>query len=985
VPATVHAVEPGRLRRRKPWRALLIVLLGVLGRAAAEAPDDRPLLFLGNKNIAPVISVEEGAPAGVAVDLVRALARHLARPVEIRALDWGEAQERVLRGEADALIQMNPSEERRQLYDFSAPLLDSQFSIFTRADTVGISGAASLRGMRVGVEPGGLPWDVLSTDPEIRLVLVPDFVRAFDLLVRHAVDAVVVDYRVGTYVVARNGVRGVKVTGEPIASSQSAIAVKKGNARLLSEIDAALRAIRADGTYDRILELWKPKEVLFWTREQIARAVAYAAIAGSVALLLLALAWIATVRQELGRRRAAEERLTKQNAVLESVMSGADAIIFSTDREYRYTSFNARHAEVMKALYGAEIEIDKSLLDYMTNCEDREGARRNLDRALAGEGVVEEAYSGGEGQRRRYFRIAHTPVRSELGEVLGVAVLAQDMTERKQAEEARSAHLHFLESMDRVNRAIAGARDLEAMMREVLDVVLSVLSCDRAFLMYPCDPEAATWQVPMERTRPEYPGVGPGVAIPMNSHVAETLLASDGPVKLGPGTSHPIPADVAERFGIRSGLSVAIRPKVGQPWHFGIHQCSRARTWTEQEERLLQEIGRRLGDGLTTLLAHRELEDSQEKLREAQRIAHIGYWDRDLLANRIELADEACRIFGIPAQKSALTLEEWHEKWLKLIHPDDRSRAGRAYAEALRGGPPYNVEYRVVRPSGEERLIHSEAGLARDESGRPYRMLGMMQDITERRRAEDEIRELNQKLEQRVEERTAELAAANRELEAFAYSVSHDLRAPLRAIDGYRGLLQKRLGSLLDEEGERYLANISDAAMRMGRLIEDLLSFSRMGRREMARLQVDLGALVKEVIHELTQEPVGRCVEWRIAELPVVTGDRAMLRVVVVNLLSNALKFTRSRERAEIEIACSPDADGAMVFSVRDNGVGFDMAYAHKLFGVFHRLHRQEDFEGTGIGLATVRRVVARHGGRTWAESRMGAGATFYFSLPGPA
>jgi PAS domain S-box-containing protein len=272
----------------------------------------------------------------------------------------------------------------------------------------------------------------------------------------------------------------------------------------------------------------------------------------------------------------------------------------------------------------------------------------------------------------------------------------------------------------------------------------------------------------------------------------------------------------------------------------------------------------------------------------------------------------------------------------------------------------------------------------KDDNGEVNGVIGVSVDITERRRAEEEIRMLNRHLEQRVAERTAELKTAVHELEAFSYSVSHDLRAPLRHINGFVELLRKRSEVALDEQSRHYMETISAAARRMGLLIDDLLSFSRMGRGEMSKTQVDLGSLFREVILDLESEAKGRVINWRIAELPLVTGDCSMLRVVLINLLSNALKFTQPRERAEIEIGTLPSQGDETVVFVRDNGVGFNMHYAHKLFGVFQRLHDSEKFEGTGIGLANVRRVISRHGGRTWAEGKIDQGATFYFTLPQP-
>lgn len=373
------------------------------------------------------------------------------------------------------------------------------------------------------------------------------------------------------------------------------------------------------------------------------------------------------------------------------------------------------------------------------------------------------------------------------------------------------------------------------------------------------------------------------------------------------------------------------------------------------------------------------LRDSEQRMRLATEATGVGIWEWHIPAGRIQWDAEMFRIYGIaPTEDGFVDYGVWRDSVL----PEDLARQEAILEDTCRQLGTSSREFRIQRRDNRElRHIQAVEAVRTNADGQIEWVVGTNLDITERRLAEENIQQLNIRLEQRVRDRTSQLENANHELEAFSYSVSHDLRAPLRAVIGFVRLLQNGYADSLDAEGHRLLGVVAGEALRMGRLIDDLLAFSRMGRQQVAHNSIDMAALVCAEFENLTLASPEAAPCLILKSLPPAQGDPVMLRQVFANLISNAVKFTRRQASATIEVG-GASHDGWTTYYVKDNGVGFDEKYGHKLFGVFQRLHSANDFEGNGVGLALVQRIVHRHGGQVRAEGKPGAGATFYFILP---
>lgn len=650
----------------------------------------------------------------------------------------------------------------------------------------------------------------------------------------------------------------------------------------------------------------------------------------------------AQVLERTAELQQANAALRESRAKLDAALASMTDAIFISDADGRYVEFNEAFATFHK--FRNKEECAKALAENPVFLEVflPTGDLAPLDqwavsRALRGETAAGAEYTlcrkdTGENWVGSY---SFAPIRSKDGTIVGSVVTGRDITERRRVEQELQERATLLKVAGRMARFGGWSVNL---------------ADGRVFWS---EEVAAIHEMP--------PGFSPSVTEGINFYAPEW----------------------------RERISTVLAA------------CARDGTPYDEEMQIITAQGRRvwvrvIGEALRTpagaiikvqgafqdVTERKRVEDNLKRthntLVEAQKIAHLGSFEYVAATRTTEWSEEEYRIYGLdPAGPSPA----YDEMLAKCIHPDDVALLHESFTKAMQSCSVYELEHRIVRPDGSVRWVYDLAHPYCDEQGQLARYVGTTLDITERKRATEALRTFTAELERRVRERTAQLETANKELESFSYSISHDLRAPLRHIHGYTEMLARDVGDRLSENGRRFLKTIAAASEEMSTLIDDLLAFSRVGRAEMREIRVELDTVVQEAMRGLERATSGRNIVWKVSPLPAVQGSPPMLRQVFANLLGNAVKYTRPRDPAQIEVGCAGEENGQAILFVRDNGVGFDPRYAGKLFGVFQRLHRADEFEGTGIGLANVRRIIARHGGRTWAEGALNQGATFFFTL----
>jgi len=685
------------------------------------------------------------------------------------------------------------------------------------------------------------------------------------------------------------------------------------------------------------------------------------------------------IRELLAKVKATWRIITEQNIEDNQILlkacidSPKDMIVLAINKKYNYLAFNTYHKFIMLQAYGIKIEPGMNILECITNEDDKIKSRINYEKAIQGEShtTIEEY---GE-LDRHYYETRYNPIYNEKKEIIGVTAFSSNVTERIHIEESlNKSEEKFRKAFATIPDSITITRLSDGKFILVNEGFTKITGYSEEEIRNKTSDEIDLWLDPNSRQQ-----IILGLKKEGKFHNLEGIFKhKDGSLRNG-----IMSASVIELEGIQ-------------------HIISLTKDITDFK------------------LSEDALRESERLLRESQEVAHLGsfVWDIKIgLWKSSKILDE---ILGIDENYFRS-----FEGWLNLVHPDWQTiMSDYVTNEVLGKHKKFDKEYQIVRPNDKQIIwVHGLSALEFDKNNQPLLLIGTISDITDRklteielkksheeleksklaalnlledvinenearkkseenyRKAEIEISQLNRELEQRVIQRTAELNAANKELEAFAYSVSHDLRAPLRAIDGFSKFVLEDYSKNFDEEGKRLLILIRKNTEKMDQLITNILALSRVTRGDHRESDIDMTKMVMSMYNECVIQENRKKLNFIIGNLPNAFGDPIFLKQVWTNLISNAVKFSSLKSKPVIKVEGTVE-NGFNIYQIQDNGAGYNPEYADKLFGVFQRLHKVDEFEGTGVGLAIVQRIIHRHGGEVWAEGKEGEGATFYFSLP---
>lgn len=737
------------------------------------------------------------------------------------------------------------------------------------------------------------------------------------------------------------------------------------------------------------------------------------------ALLVTGLLATLLFRFMLHKRRKAEQALAESEDRFSSLAANVPGIIFrcSTAEGGWEILFISDAVELLTGRFAEDFTQTRSRpLAPVIHPEDKERSEEPFwKQAIKGEDYSLEYRIIRRDGQIRWMMERGRGVLDGRGMFKWVDGAIFDVTERKLAEVEQLEHVRLLENLERVDQAIRTAHDLDSMMSAVLETTRLIFGSDRAWLLYPCDPEAPDWGVPMERSSKEFPGAGElDVRFPMTPEVTRALanaLEADGPVPYDTLSELKVPASMQEQFSVKAQLVMALYPRTGKPWLFGIHQCTHPRVWFEEEQLLFREIGRRLSDALTSLLTHRILQESEIKFRTfaEQTMLGVGVIQND----RFRYLNKALADMFEYDVNTALSWKPG--EYAKVIHPEDRAFVMEQARRKQHGDKEVvgNYVFRGLTSGGEPRWmeIHSQTIDYEGENA----LLMSLTDITSRKEVQDELAELNRGLENIVAERTRDLRVKAEELEAanerlmrldemksaLVTTVAHDLRTPLTSVLGFAKIMKRdfnrSFGPLakgddkLARKAKRIVSNleiIAGEGARLSRLMDDFLDLSKIesGRVEWRDTDVSVSACLERAMfnigRRLASKP-GVRVKSAIAEaLPTLYMDRGRLEQVLTHLLDNAVKFT---EEGDIQVRIS-SRDGIMRIEVEDPGVGIPVEEQKNIFDTFHQVGTgdtlQDTLKGTGLGLTISKQIVNHYNGTISVFSEGEKGSRFVVELP---